>query len=158
MNIKLHSGQAASEEAILRLETALGYRLSNTFRDFLRACDGAEPESNSFTVGAKNESGVRRFIPSDEILKERSYIDNLPPKAYPVAYDSCGNFIFVDEGRNGAVFFLDHELSEITEIAPTFGGFLADLKPFDITTVKLKPGQVKKVWIDPEFLKNLKKQ
>jgi len=38
-----------------------------------------------------------------------------------------------------------------------YWGFLDRRKPFDINSVQLKPGQVKKVWIDPEFLKRIKK-
>jgi hypothetical protein len=67
------------------------------------------------------------------------------------------NSIFVDEGKNGIVCFWDHETTEITTLAVTFGDFLELLQPFDISSVKLKPGQVKRVWVDPEFLERLKK-
>jgi cell wall assembly regulator SMI1 len=158
MKIKLHGGKPASEQNISALETALGCELSESFKQFLRAHDGAEPETNIFSVDDKNECGVNGFIPSEEVLKERSYIENLPPKALPIAWAEGGNYVFIDEGKNGAVFFWDHETAEATALAVTFGDFLNLLEPFDISTVKLKPGQVKKVWIDPEFLKRLKKQ
>ncbi len=99
------------------------------------------------------------FIRTDEILKQRAYIaEEIPPEAYPVAWAEGGNYVFVDEGKGGAVFFLDHEIPEPTiKLASNFQGFLDLLEPFDIKTVKLKPGQVKKGWIDPEFLKQLEK-
>ena len=105
MKIKLENGQPASEEAIEALETTLGFRLSESFRVFLREHDGAKPEDNKFSVGNYNESSVNRFIPVSKILEKRDAIDELPAKAYPIAYDSFGNYIFIDEGKNGAVFF-----------------------------------------------------
>jgi hypothetical protein len=155
MKIKLHRGKKASEQAILALEAAMGCRLSDSFTTFLKTSDGAEPEPNR--VSGKNLASVRRFIPINEVLEEREDIEDIPAKAYPVAYDGCGNYILINEDRNGAVFFWDHELSESTELAASFGACLDLLEPFDTSTVQLKPGQVKKVWIDPEFLKRIKK-
>lgn len=158
MKIHLHDGKPASEEPTQALEVALGCRLSDSFRAFLRDHDGAKPEANVFEINDKDQCGVNRFIPAAEIWKERSHIENIPSKAYPVAWAECGNFIFVDEGRNGAVFFWDHELPEETiELAASFGAFLDLLEPFDIKSVKLRPGQVKRAWIDPDFLRRLKK-
>ena len=73
-------------------------------------------------------------------------------EALPVEWKS----IFVDEDKNGIVCFGDHETTEITTLAVTFGDFLELLQPFDISSVKLKPGQVKRVWVDPEFLNALR--
>jgi hypothetical protein len=102
---------------------------------------------------------VNEFIPANEILEERNYIENIPDKAYPVALASGGNYVFIDEHKNGAVFFWDHELPEdITELAPSFGAFLDLLEPSDIEKVVLKPGQVKRVWIHPDFLKLIQKE
>ena len=106
---------------------------------------------------AKNESGVNGFIPISLVMVERNKIENIPENAYPVAWAEGGNYVLVDERRNGEVYFWDHEQPEtILKIADSFGGFLSMLKPFDIRTVELKPGQVKSVRINPEFLKRLK--
>jgi hypothetical protein len=158
MKIKLlRNGKPASEAEILALETSLGYRLPDSFRAFVAKHDGAKPEPNEFEISHNNGGGVSRFIALNEILKQSAYIENLPRRAYPVATTSGGNFVFIDEDKNGAVFFWDHEVpDEITQLAPSFGAFLDLLEPFDINTVELKPGQVEKVWIDPEFLKKLR--
>jgi hypothetical protein len=158
MTVKLTCGKTASQQEILALETALNCRLSDSLKMFLQEHDGAEPESNIFRITDNNECGVNQFIPCGEMLKERNYIENIPPKAFPVAWAECGNYVFVDEGKNGIVCFWDHETAEITLLAVTFGEFLNLLQPFDISTVELKTGQVKRVWVDPEFLKRLKKQ
>jgi SMI1 / KNR4 family (SUKH-1) len=158
MKINLNGGGSATNEACQALEGALGCKLSDSFRDFLRSNDGAKPECNIFRISDKNECGVNRFIPVSEILAERTHIENISNKAYPVAWAECGNYIIIDEDKNGAVFFWDHEVPEgIVEIASSFGAFLELLKPFKIKEFELKPDQVKRVWVDPEFLKRLKK-
>lgn len=158
MKIEIKNGRPASGEAILALEEVLGCRLSDSFRDFLATNDGAEPETNIFKIDDNNDCGVNQFIPVAEIRKERAYIENISPRAYPVAWAECGNYVFIDEDKDGAVSFWDHEIPEQpTQLAVSFGAFLELLEPFDIRTIQLKPGQVRKVWVDPEFLKQLKK-
>jgi len=158
MKIKLRDGKPASQEATLKLEVALGVSLSSSFRDFLATHDGAKPEANVFRISANNSSGIQRFIPVREIRQERSYIEDIPQRAYPVAWDGSGNYIFIDEDKSGAVFFWDHEIpNKPTRLASSFAGFLELLEPFDIRSVSLKPEQVKKVWVDPEFLERLRK-
>jgi hypothetical protein len=157
MAIKLKNGKPASHGAIEHFEKLLGCKLSDSFLSFIRSHDGAVPEANTFKIGDKNGSGVRQFIPIIEIEKERSYIENISSMAYPIATDDSGNFILIDESRGGAVYFWDHEMPlEMIQLASNFSEFLDSLAPFDINTVQLKPGQVKRVWIDPEFLKKLK--
>jgi len=113
--------------------------------------------SNTFNYGEKHTSGVSEFIPVNQIPQERTFVENLPEKAYPVAWAECGDCIFINEARGGAVFFWEHETEEIIEVAPSFAAFLELLEPFDVNSIKLKPGQVKRVWVDPGFLKSQKK-
>jgi hypothetical protein len=158
MTIQLKNGKPASEETIVAIEKVLGCLLSESVRRFLAVHDGAKPESNSCKVTEKCSFAVRRFIPAADVLLYRKYIDDLPEKAYPVAEDDCGNFVIVDEGKNGAVYFWDHEVrGDPIELASSFGGFLDLLSPFDASTIQLEPTLVKRVWLDPEFLKRLKK-
>jgi hypothetical protein len=146
MKVKLKNGRPAAEGMALTLEHALGCRLSDSFKGFISSRDGAKPETNIFKINEQNDSGVNGFIP------------DIPAKAYPVAWAEGGNYVFIDEGKNGAVYFWDHEAPQsVTELAANFGAFLDPLEPFDINTIELKPGQVKKVWVDPEFLNRLKK-
>jgi hypothetical protein len=157
MKIKLSEGRMVPSGACQALQVALGCELSKSLTNFLQKNDGAKPETNIFKIDGKNNCGVSRFIPASEILKERTRIENIPEKAYPVAWADGGNYVFVNEDKGGAVFFWDHEVPEnIVQLAPNFGQFLDLLEPLDIRKIKLKPGQVKKVWVDPEFLKRLK--
>jgi hypothetical protein len=41
------------------------------------------------------------------------------------------------------------------ENRPRTDPLLELLEPFDVSSVKLKPAQVKKAWVDPDFLKGL---
>lgn len=158
MKIQLKNGTVASEQAKASLTSRLGCRLSSSFADFISTMDGAEPETNIFKISDSLESGVNRFIPVAEIEQERAQIENIPDKAYPVAWAEGGNYVFINEDKNGAVFFWDHEAPEtLTKLADNFGAFLDLLEPFDVKKVKLKPGQVKRAWIDPDFLKRIKK-
>jgi hypothetical protein len=151
MKIRIEKGRPASAEAIHSIERLLGTTLSEDYRTFLLSHDGGEPESNCFDVGATGGSGIRWFTPAADIPLQRTYIDHIPEKAYPIAEDDCGNFILIDEAKNGAVFFWDHETSDLTLVAADFTAFLESLEPFDTESVRLKPGQVKHVWVDPDF-------
>lgn len=83
-------------------------------------------------------------------------IENLPGRSFPVAWAEGGNYVFVNLAAGGAVFFWDHERPEnIVRLASSFRSFLELLEPFDINSIKLKPDQVKKARIDPDFLKGL---
>ena len=131
MQIMLQNGRPVSEDAILALEAALACRLSDSFRVFLKADDGAKPETNIFRISDNNDSGVNRFIPVSQIQKERTYIENIPPGGYPVAWAEGGNYVCLDEDRNGAVFYWDHEIPDKpTVLAANFGFFLELLKAF----------------------------
>ena len=85
MKVKLQGGRTGSQQDVPALETQLACKLSDSFRKFLQEYDGAKPETNIFSIDEKNESGVNEFIPAAEILKERSHIENIPVKAFPVA-------------------------------------------------------------------------
>lgn len=151
MKIRFDGGNAAPPDVVQRIESVLRAELSDSYRTFLQLYDGAKPESNYFDIGSKNGSGVRRFIPAAEILQQRGFIDHIPQKAYPIAEDDCGNFILIDEAKNGAVLFWDHETGGLTELAVDFAAFLECLQPFNAESISLKPDQLKRVWVDPEF-------
>jgi hypothetical protein len=150
VKIELAKGQRAPQEAILALEARLGARLSESFRSFVDVHDGAEPSNNVFRLRDNDSAGVNEFIPVIDVWKQRAYIENIPTKAYPIRSASGGNYVLIDEGQNGAVFFGDHEPPDkLTKLAGSFAAFLELLESFDPDSIQLKPGQVERVWIDP---------
>ena len=156
MKIELSNGRPASRNDIAEFEEKLGESLLPDFLVFVQQNDGSEPETNIFKIGTTNESGVNGFIPIREIVGEMQKIDNLPARSFPIAWAEGGNYVFINQALSGAVFFWDHELPDnLIRLSDSFLSFLESLEPFDIRAIKLKPGQVKKAWIDPDFLKSL---
>jgi hypothetical protein len=155
MKVKLLKGRPALPADIRLLENEIGSSLPAVFLEFLKSNDGAEPETNGFKVAMKNESGVNGFIPVREIPSERANIENLPSTAFPIAWAEGGNYVCID-AASGVVYFWDHEQPSLpVPLAQDFADFLNLLEAFDPSSVKLKPGQVKSAWIDPDFLKSI---
>jgi hypothetical protein len=156
MKVKLTKGRSATKDDVSALQGVIGRPLSPDVLAFFAESDGAEPETNIFKINNGNESGVNDFIPVKKIANEIRAIGSLPSGAYPIAWAEGGNYIIVNETENGAVFFWEHEkVDGVVRLASNFNSFLRMLEPFDINSIELKPGQVKKAWIDPDFLKDI---
>lgn len=155
MTVALTRGREASEAAVAALESLVDQRLDEQFRKFVSGNDGAIPEANSFPVnGVAHMGGVDKFIAVEDILSERAVIDDIAAHAYPIAQSAGGNYVLLDQGDGGAIYFWDHEIEGGTyRIADGLDAFLDLLEPFDVSAIKLVPGQVKSAWIDPDFLK-----
>lgn len=150
MAIKIPKTVGLSDDQIEAAEQALNCVLPDSFRAFVRDHDGAEPEDNTFDVPG-NQSGVRAFISlvgASELMRE---IEGFPTTGVPVAEDGCGNYVWL-KSETGEILFWDHEFeSDGVVIANDFEAFIASLKPFDIASVRLEPGQVIHAWIHPDF-------
>lgn len=154
MSVTIPKTKPASVESITELEKEFG-PLPNDYLLFLKEHDGASPAENCFDIGDSNSSSVRVFIPCIEAVKTRKNIDGFPQDMLPIASDDCGNFVYLNP-KDNAIYFWDHEVAAtIHKLADSFTRFLAILKPFDGSQIKLKPGQVKSVWIDPDFKASL---
>jgi hypothetical protein len=161
--------QPAMPREVAELETALKMALPSDYREFLLRQNGGVPETNVFDVpGESNSSGINEFLSISELIeKKRELADRFVPEAIPIAYAEGGNYLCLVLGGRRGVFYWDHELeaadgapptwANMFLLAPTFADFLEGLREFDPSKVELKPGQVKKAWIDPDFLKSLKK-
>lgn len=157
MNIKFSKPKAVERKDIDFFAQALGCSLSGDLERFFLEFNGSEPETNIFTVGKDNESGVNELIPIPRILGERKYLDCVGDMVIPVAEAEGGNYIVIDLARGQTVYFWDHEDPQnMTKLADGIYEFLDALMPFDPESVELKEGQVESAWIDPEFLKSLK--
>ncbi len=158
MRVALSGGSSARRNDVVELEEFLGVPLPAGFASFIVHWDGATPEANIFPVGTDNQAGVVRFIPIAEIAKEKLEMGIEDAGVFPVAWAECGNAIVVSSD-SGEVFFWDHELvTPLIRIAKDFSAFLESLEPFPMEAVKLEPGQVIRAWIDPEFLRKLKRE
>jgi hypothetical protein len=71
-----------------------------------------------------------------------------------IGEDSCGNLFL--HAPDGSVSFWDHETDGETVLAQSVEVFCTSLA--EPEPVVLNPGQVKKVWIDPNFLAEQKRR
>ena len=160
MTIAFKRSRPITATDIASFEQAAGIELPGQYRDFLLQYNAAKPETNIFAIpGGSNQSGVNEFIPLEKILVESKNVDGVDCRFIAVGWTEGGNYICIDLDSVGEVFFWDHEQpSDRLRLARSWNEFLQMLQPFDVSKIELKPGQVKKAWVDSEFLKNLKKK
>ncbi|MEW4486677.1 SMI1/KNR4 family protein [Thalassoglobus sp. JC818] len=151
-NIRINSSKAPSIQSIEAVEIYFATELPDSYRKFIMQHDGARPETCVFRAdNGEIATGVNQFIPIKDVLGERSNVASILSRSFPIADDGCGNYVTMDIDSS-RVDFWDHESNLIKTVAETFTDFLNGLVPFK---VKLHPGQVKRVWIDPAFLEEL---
>ncbi len=154
MNIVIPKTKSVSNKLIIELEKEFG-SLPKDYLSFLKEHDGAKPESNVFKLSKNNTSSVEKFILSDNIIQRRDSVQGFPSNMLPIADDACGNIFYINP-NNGNVYFWDHEIeSDGIKITSSFSEFLDKLQKFNIDEIKFKHGQVKSVWIDPDFKSKL---
>ncbi len=156
--IRMEHARPVSRRDLDTFERVMRANLPDQYREVLLSYNGAKPEANIFVIpGTSNESGVNEFIPLDEIAAEGKRVDGVARRFIPVAWAEGGNYICIDLDAGGEVFFWDHERpSGPLKMADDWSAFVNMLQRFDVTSVTLKPGQVKSARIDPDFLKSLK--
>jgi hypothetical protein len=139
---------------IKEFEHAFGRDLPEDYTGFLLRHNGATPETNIFPVGSDNESGVNAFIPLGHVLAERALLKNeISVSCIPIAWAEGGNYVLLDLADQSVILWDHEEPQSLKRLAGSVSQFLDVLKPFDVSQIELKPGQVKSVWIDPELLK-----
>ncbi len=160
MTITMRRSHPVAEAEVTSFEQTAEIKLPDQYREFLLQYNAAKPETNIFSIpGGSNNSGVNEFIPLEKILSESKHVGEVACRFIAVAWAEGGNYVCLDLDSGGEVFFWDHELpSDQLRLAKDWNGFLQMLQPFDVSKIELKPGQVKKVWVDPDFLKKLNKK
>lgn len=150
MPVSIPTMTPPTDAELRALADCVGYSLPKSYLHFVKLHDGAEPDDNSIKT-VNNVVGVRSFISVREASALSDKIEGFPRTAIPFAEDDCGNYFYIDPS-DGAVYFWDHELGEADErVADDALAFVEKLTPFDASSVKLAPGQVKRAWIDPSF-------
>ncbi len=109
----------------------------------------AKLRQNHTLVSGEDWYGVRTLLDVGTWRTRRNGL-----RVYDVfGEDDCGNEYL--RAHDDRVFFWDHETGETRQVAESLPAFLGALGPQP--EIKLKPGQVKKVSIDPAFLEQQKR-
>ena len=150
MSIIIPKTNSMTPVSLTALEREYG-KLPEIYKVFLGQHDGAKPKANVFRINGKIIGGVEQFIPASSIINVGNKVEGFSKDMLPFAKSAGGNLVYLDP-LTGGVYFWDHELDdEDVKVANTFSEFLGMLEGLDIDQIKLKPGQVKKVWVDPDF-------
>jgi hypothetical protein len=111
---------------------------------------------NTFSKNGR-EYALRALFPveawADETSTWLGNCERSEKDVFTIGNDSGGNYFLL---RSGQVTYWDHETDLETPLSKTLEDFLAAL--WEGTPVKLNPGDVIKVWIDPDFLREQKKK
>jgi SMI1-KNR4 cell-wall len=148
MPISIPQTAAATSTSLSALADKYG-KLPADYISFLGEHDGATPQSNIFE-GDERGISVRQFLPATEIIAAAREIEGLKETLIPIAFDDCGNYVCIG-AIDHKIYFWDHEIDNDTIIANSFDQLLERLRPFDLSEVQLKPGQVRHAWINPKF-------
>ena len=150
MRINIQRTRPLTAETLAKLEAEYG-PIPDSYRVFLSQYDGTTPEENIFKVDERRSAGVERFIPAADIIRIRGAVEGFPMEMLPFASSSGGNLIYLDP-KLATIHYWDHEDDSCdVKVANSFDEFLALLEKFDLQQIKLKPKQVKKVRVNPDF-------
>jgi hypothetical protein len=148
MAISLPRTGAASDASLAALTERYG-ALPPEYVEFLAVYDGAKPPPNVLE-GTNYGVGVNSFLPASEIINRANLVEGLSSNLLPFGEDDSGNFVCIGSNDH-RIYFWDHEIDSDKVVAESFDEFLGRLEPFDLSSVKLEPGQVKRVWVNPDF-------
>ena len=137
-----HQFDKSRFEAFCRL-----YQLEfpNAFVEYLQAHNDAQLEVNILDLG-DNECCVRYFYGtslesySDIRMIYEDYQGRMPNELVPIADPDFGNQICMslDKAAYGKIYFWDHEIADLKEIAPSFDALLARIKECPYTAEPAK--------------------
>ena len=171
--ITIVSNEGFNEDNLITFSEKIGYELPKDYIEFLRHHNGGYVK-NSISSYVKN--GKQKFIltsmfglgSGDDLLSQfETYKKRIPNTCIPIGRDTGGNIICLNlsEDRYGYVYFWDHEeelnydegkitINDLYIIAETFNEFLNTIER-DNMKEQEEGYKVKKVWVDPDFLKEL---
>lgn len=156
-------GPRIADGDISAFEQRFGIRLPEDYREFLQKNSGGVPVSNEFDIPQLDgASSINEFLSITEIEANKEEVgDRFLSNSWPIAYAEGGNYLCLVLGEKAGVYFWDHELeaeegqlpswNNMFRVADNFASFWSSLRPFDISNVELKPGQVQSIWVDPDF-------
>lgn len=163
-----------NQKLVDKIENIVGATFPKEYIRFLRKYNGGLPEANVVTSEKTLDFILTSFYgtdlePVNDIYSRfKTFEGRVPNGCVPIASDAGGNLVVLNlsNSKYGYVFFWDHEeelmyedagmnLDDLFLIAPSFNEFLNMIKP-DHIEEDLRRYEVKEVWVDPDFLKEIK--
>ena len=172
--IKIISNKDFSEKRLAVFSNKISYKLPNDYIDFIRNHNGGYVTES---VGTYYKNEKQKFIltsmfglgADDDLISQfKIYKRRIPSTCIPIGRDAGGNLICLNlSGSNyGYVYFWYHEeelnykegtitIDDLYFIADSFKKFLNSIENEETGKTEVEGYKVKKVWIDPDFLKEL---
>jgi hypothetical protein len=161
-----------NEREFNNFQKELGVHLPNDYIKFLKKNNGGIPELN--IVELQNEEiksfsvtdffGVNNVKINDLKSQYETYKERIPRGNIPICRAEGGNIVCLNID-NGFISLWDHDtelmnedaisINSLLKVARSFEDFLSLMKPYDQED-DLNDYKVEDVWIDPDFLKELK--
>jgi len=166
-----------SQKDLDELEKKVCASFPEEYVNFLRKYNGGEVEDNIIELpSGEIESfilssffGTRLEDINDLLSCYDTFESRIPKGSIPIGRDVGGNIVCLNLNREryGYIFFWDHdielefednemEIQDLYYVAPSFDDFLHMIKPYDPEEDDLDGYEIEEVWIDPDFLKELK--
>ncbi|MEH7609006.1 SMI1/KNR4 family protein [Priestia megaterium] len=160
-----------------RVEKKVGASFPEQYINFLRKYNGGEVENSIVELPFEEiESfilssffGTRVEDINDIISCYDTFENRIPKGCVPIGRDVGGNIVCLNLNRKGYgyIFLWDHDIElefednemetqDLYYVAPSFDDFLQMIKPYNPEEDDLDGYEVEEVWIDPDFLKELK--
>ncbi|AZV39642.1 SMI1/KNR4 family protein [Komagataeibacter xylinus] len=151
------SARIPTQEDIASVEKRIGASFDPAYREFIAHHNGARPDYNTCTVAPDNSCGIDQFLDIADIAGRMLLLadDVVSALFFPFAEGESSNCFMMRKDGTPGVWFYDHEMmgmEALTPVAPSLNAFLPMLLPRDTIAATLKPGQVKSVWSDPDFV------
>ena len=115
---QMHDSKGVLDEKdLVNLESQLGIKLPNAYREFLKKNNGGYPQPDGFDFAdGEDGSSVDKFLEisgskNESIIEYfNNYKDRIPKNYFPVAKDPGGNLILIGINNVRAdVYYWDHE-------------------------------------------------
>lgn len=172
--INIVSNKGFNENELITFSNKIGYKLPNDYIGFLRHHNGGLVKDS---ISTYYKNGHQKFIltsmfgleSEDNLISQyERYKNRIPNTCIPIGRDAGGNLVCLNlsEDRYGHIYFWNHEeelkyeegkitINDLYFIAETFNDFLNSIERDDIKKSEDKGYKVKKVWVNPDFLKEI---
>ncbi|RPF54169.1 SMI1/KNR4 family protein [Aquisalibacillus elongatus] len=172
--INILSNKGFNENELVAFSEKVGYELPDDYIEFLRKHNGGYVEDS---VSTYYRHGEQKFIltsmfglgSEDDLFTQfESFKNRIPNTCISIGRDAGGNLVCLNlsQFKYGYVYFWDHEeelnyedgkitINDLYFIADSFKDFLNSIERYTINESDLEGYEVKEVWIDPDFLKEL---